>query len=162
MSVGGGTAVGFGISLVVGLLDADTFARIEGSALINQSNSATADEDQSVVVSATDAVDVTTIGGGGGGGIVGAGASVDVLMLRNDTLALIGGGARVRATAAVRVNALSHRDLDSKLFSGGAGGLGLGGSVAVHSIGGNFTSSYTDPSSPSNHPTSWRVRTATS
>ena len=127
ISVAGGTALGAAGSVIVGIIDSNTFARIEGYARINQANAATGHAEQSVVVAATNAIDVTTIGGAGGGSIVGVGASVDVLILRSDTLAFIGGAARVRANDAVSVVALSHRDLDTKLFSGGVGGLGLGG-----------------------------------
>ena len=142
-SAAGGLFVGIAGAVSVEVLDSDTQAEILGGAEVNQNNSATAAEDQSVSVSATNTLDVTSIDGSLGVAAAGVGASVDVGIIRNDTMAIIGGaGTRVRARKSVDVNALAKRDLASNTISVAAGGLGLAGSIGVYSVGGDFSGEY--------------------
>ena len=142
-SVAGGVFVGIAGAVSVEVLDSDTTAQIVGGAEVNQNDAATAAASQSVDVSAVNEVDLLSIDGAVGVGAGGVGASVDVAILRNDTLAVVGGaGTMLRARGDVDVNALARRDLGSNTISVAAGGLGLAGSISVYSVGGNFDPNY--------------------
>ena len=142
-SVAGGLYVGIAGAVSVEVLDADTTAQIIGGAEINQNNAASAAASQSVDVSAVDEIDLLSIDGAIGVGAGGIGASVDVAVIRNDTIAVVGGtGTKVRARDSLDVNALARRDLSSNTISVAAGGLSLAGSISVFSVGGNFDPTY--------------------
>ena len=95
-----------------------------------------------VAVGAGDSVTILAVAGAlGAGGAAGIGAGVDVDILRDNTSATIG-AATVTATGTVDVNAQSQRDVQSYADAAGAGGLALGGGVAVLSIGGSYTDGY--------------------
>ncbi|WP_158271824.1 LEPR-XLL domain-containing protein, partial [Methylosinus sporium] len=141
-SLGAGAYAGIAGSVTVELVDSDTLAMIGDGAQINQNTAATAANSQSVIVAATNKLDLLNFAGGLGASLgAGVGASVDVGVLRNDTQALIG-AASVRAKGDTDVFALSRWIVNANAISAGAGLVGLGGGIVVYSVGGNFTDSY--------------------
>ncbi|MCB1491701.1 MAG: hypothetical protein KDJ77_07865, partial [Rhodobiaceae bacterium] len=140
-SIGGGLYVGIAGGVTVESVDSDTLATIATGAQVNQNTASSANSSQSVVVAATNTLDILTYAGGLGVGAGGIGASVDVGILRNDTQAYIG-AASVRAMNDVNTFALSDWTIDANSISAGAGAGGLGGGIIVYQIGGNFTDSY--------------------
>ncbi|MBH5399906.1 LEPR-XLL domain-containing protein, partial [Bradyrhizobium sp. CNPSo 4010] len=140
-SLGGGLYAGIAGSVAVQSVDSDTIASIGTGVQVNQNTASTASGSQSVVVAATNDLNVLTYAGGLGVGAAGVGASVDVGVVRNDTQAYIG-AASVRAKSDVDDFALSHWTVNSNAISAGAGLAGLGGGIVVYDIGGNFTDSY--------------------
>src|SRR5262249_14228701 len=109
---------------------------------VNSNTASSAGGSQSVVVAATNKLDILTFAGGLGlslGG--GIGASADIGILRNDTQAYIG-DATVRAKSDTDVFALSRWTINSNAISAGGGAVGLGGGITVYTIGGDFTDSY--------------------
>ncbi len=141
-SIGGGTYAGIAGAASVELINVDTAAIIGDNVAINQSTVGTPSTNQSVVVDATNYLNILTYAGGlgvsAGGGV---GASVDIGMLQNDTQALIG-AASVRASNEVDVFSLSDWMVNSNAISAGAGSVGIGGGIIVYTIGGNFSDTY--------------------
>lgn len=140
-SLGGGFYAGIAGGVTVELLDSDTLAAIGAGAAVNQNTASSANAGQSVVVAATNAVDILTYAGGLGIGAAGVGASVDVGILRNDTQAHIG-AASVRARDDVSVFSLSDWAVNTNAISAGAGVGGIGGGIVVYQVGGNFSDTY--------------------
>ena len=143
-SVGvGGVAVAVGLSVTVTTVDSDTVALIDGGAKVNQ-NTVGAHEDQSVDVDARNVLDIHSVAGAvGGAGLGGVGAGVDIGIVRSDTQALVGSGARVSARDAVTVNALSARTIVTAAMSVGIGGFaGIAGGIITYAIGGNFSGTH--------------------
>ncbi len=79
------------------------------------------------------------IAGSAAAGLVGVSASVDVVSLKNATIAFIGSGANVSAGRDVKVLADQHRDITSVVVGFGGGFVGIQGSVAVINIGSGFS-----------------------
>ncbi len=139
---GAGGFVGLGGAVAVEVLNSDTTATITGDAHVNTRNATTAAGTQSVAVVAVNQVDVLVVAGAVAVGVAGAGLSVDVGVMRNDTTALIS-GATVAAKDTVLVVALAPRRITSSAFALAAGGLGISGGVVVWIAGGDFVSTYT-------------------
>ncbi|MBI1324876.1 hypothetical protein GC170_17055 [bacterium] len=136
---GSGGAFG-GLAGVVNFanVDADTFATIGANAQINQNLPGSAD--QSVHVVALDRVRMLSIAGAlSAGSIGGLSGGVDVGLIRNDTAAHIGDGAKVNAEKDVTVAGLSDTSIRSYVASAAAGVIGLAGAVSVYTIGGNLS-----------------------
>ena len=142
-SLAAGNYLGIAGAVSVEVVDSDTLATIGGGAQINQHTVAgSANASQSVVVAATNKMDILSVAGGLGASLGGGiGASVDIGILRNDTQALIG-SANVKARNQVNDYALSLWDVNSNSISAGGGLVGIGGGIIVYSIGGNFSDSY--------------------
>ena len=132
-----------GITVSVTFVDSDTVAAVGAGVQINQ-NPHDAHENQSVDVDARNVLEIFSVAGAlGGGGIVGVGAGVDIGIVRNDTQALVGSGARIRANADVNVNAVSIWVIDSAAVGAGISGIaGIAGGIVVYVIGGNFSDSH--------------------
>ena len=128
----GGLYAGLAGGVTVQVLDADTLAYIGAQARVNEAGGGPA---QSVSVTAVNQVRSFSFAGGLAGGAAGFGGGVDVGVLRNDSNAFIGAGARVAAMDDVRVRALSARDVVSVGVSAAAGGGAVAGSVSVWAIG---------------------------
>ena len=133
-TIGGGGTAGLGASVIVKVSEAETLAQIGAGAEVNQLTSGAG---QSVSVTAEDTVDMLSVAGAlAGGGTVAFGASTDVQILRNKTLAQVGDGALVSATDSISVDASADQLVDSYVISGaGAGTIGLAGAVSVIAIG---------------------------
>ena len=143
-SVSAGVLAGaVGITVSVTFVDSDTVAAIGPGAQINQ-NTLGAHENQSVDVDARNVLEIFSVAGAiGVGGFVGVGAGVDIGIVRNDTQALVGAGARIRANADVNVNAVSIWVIDSAAVGAGFSGIaGIAGGIVVYAIGGNFSDSH--------------------
>lgn len=142
-SLGVGNYLGIAGAVTVESVDSDTIATIGGGALINQHTTpASANANQSVVVAATNKMDILSVAGAIGASLGGGiGASVDIGILRNDTQALIG-AATIKARNQVDSYALSRWNVNSNAISVGAGLVGLGGGIVVYTIGGNFSDGY--------------------
>src|SRR5262249_10958218 len=80
---------------------------------------------------------------------------VNVGYVNNDTRAYIGSGATVSAKGNVDVFALSNKDFNSATVNASGGLVGLGGAVAVYTLGASLDSSsqqaLADPSDSSNN-----------
>ncbi len=133
-TIGGGGTAGLGASVIVKVSEAETSALIAAGAQVNQTASAAG---QSVLVEAADTVDMLSVAGAlTGGGTAAVGASTDVQILRNKTLAEIGSDAAVSAVGDVSVVADAAQLVDSYVVSGAGGGtVGLAGAVSVLAIG---------------------------
>ena len=140
-SLGGGLYAGIAGAVSVENIDSDTIASLADGAQINQSTASSAGGLQTVVVAATNNLNILTYAGGLGVGAGGVGASADIGVLHNDTQALVGSAA-VRAKQESDVFALSRWDVNSNAISAGAGAGGLGGGIVVYSIGGDFSDTY--------------------
>ena len=140
-SVGGGLYAGIAGAASVELINSSTIATLGSGVQINQNN-ATASSLQSVVVAATNQVNVLGIAGAIGGGGAGIGASVDVGLISNNTQALVGAGAQIAAKKEADVFALSDWAVNSNAIAFGAGLGGIGGGIIVYTIGGNFSAQY--------------------
>ncbi len=140
---GGGGFVGIGGAVGVTLLHATTKAFIGGSSNVN-SDTAGANAAQSVNVSAADWFKSLTIGGGAAGGFVGVGAGVDIGVAQTTTQASIGTSATVRARANVDVNAVARKEVQTYAIAVAGGFVGVGGSVAVWTVGVQPTTTYND------------------
>ncbi|MCL2144547.1 MAG: leukotoxin LktA family filamentous adhesin [Endomicrobia bacterium] len=77
---------------------------------------------------------------GTGGGFVGVGATVSVGNINNDVSAGIDNNVKASAGRDVNVNAQNQRDIESIVATGAGGFVGVEGSVAVMTIGGNINS----------------------
>ncbi|MEO8272583.1 MAG: hypothetical protein ABI620_00785, partial [Chloroflexota bacterium] len=139
IGVAGGTFFGAAGAVSVEVLDANTRAEVGVGAAVNASTP-DADSRQDVHVVAVDSVRMKTVTGGFGIGGVGAGISVDVGVVRNDTTAAVLGGIHARRDVAIR--AAANRDLDVDVIAGAAGGFGLAGSIAIHALGGDLVDTY--------------------
>ncbi len=137
--VAGAGAGGFYVGLAGGVsvedLNVNVQAAIQDDASVGSANG-------SVAVGADDKVKEFAVAGALGLGIGGLGAGVDVNILRNNTQAFISGGTVVASTGTVEVSAQTLRNIQTYADALGAGGIGLGGGIAVLSIGGNFSSNY--------------------
>ncbi len=135
----GGFYAGVSGAVTVAVIDSDTTATIGADADINKGvmdgNAA-----QDVNVTAKNDVDLQAITGSLAIGPLGAGVAggVDVGTVKNDTSASIGDGAEVYARRDVDVNALARVDLGSIVVSAAGGIVGVGGAVAVYSVGGGL------------------------
>jgi len=138
-SAGGGLYAGIAGAVSVELITSTTIATIGSNTQINQNNAA-ASGLQSVIVAATNQVNVLGIAGALGVGAAGIGASVDVGVIRNDTQALVGAAAQIRAKNETDVFALSDWTVNSNSISTGGGVGGIGGGIIVYTIGGDFSS----------------------
>ena len=148
-SAGGGLYAGIAGAASVELIDSSTLATLGTGVHINQNSTKTTGTSQSVVVAATNQVNVLSIAGALGVGGAGIGASVDVGMITNNTQALVGAGAQIAAKKQVDVYALSNWAVNSNAISFGAGIGGIGGGIIVYTIGGDFNSQYSTSSGSS-------------
>src|SRR6185436_663616 len=142
-------AAGFGFvgvsgAVGVSIIESDTTAWI-GNADVNQTNdNAGAALGQGVYVGADNEARMITFSGAIAGGFVGVGGAVYVGVLKNDTNAKIGNGARVKARGDVEVNALAIKEVDGFVASGAGGFVGIAAAVSVWSVGEQLNSTYTD------------------
>ncbi len=127
-----GVAGGVGVTLI----DSDTYATIETGAHINQlDNNSHGKAGQSVYVNSANQVDGFSFAGSVAGGIGAVAGAVDFGTIKNDSLAVIETGAKVRAVEDVEVNALGIKNVEGFAISGAGGLVGIAGSVSVWSIG---------------------------
>ena len=97
---------------------------------------------QMLTVSAANDVRLQSYGGSLGGSLVGGvGGSVDVGLVRNDTVATIGDRVTIKAADGVTVEATSTKDVDSVIASAAVGSIGVAGAVGVYSLGDNLDTS---------------------
>ncbi|MBI1395302.1 MAG: LEPR-XLL domain-containing protein, partial [Betaproteobacteria bacterium] len=143
----GAGVVGIAGGVAVTLIDSHTSAHIDANALVNRAgNNAGASQQQGVSVRAGNRIDTTSFAGGIAGGVVGLAGAVDVGVVKNDTSAIIHGGADVAAKGSVGVSA-THLDHNSGYtFSVGGGLVGLAASVSVWSLGTPLATNYSDNS----------------
>ena len=143
ISVAGGFGgyVGVGGALIVSSTETTTQAYIDGPSVVNAVLGGGA---QDVVVHAIDSAVLNENAGSAAAGIVGVAASINVLTLKNATVAYIGSGASVAAGRDVSVLATQHRDVTSLVIGLGGGLVGLQGSISVVNIGSNFTAAGKD------------------
>ncbi|WP_295882586.1 calcium-binding protein [uncultured Thiohalocapsa sp.] len=94
-----------------------------------------------VLVSAIGTTYADDIAGSITAGGIAAGAAVDVIIIKNTVGAAIGDGTSVTAADDVDVTAEATRDVDSLVIAGGggAGSVGIAGSISVVSIGTGIT-----------------------
>src|SRR6185436_17288740 len=110
--------VGVSGAVGVSIIESDTTAWI-GNADVNQTNANSgAALGQGVYVGADNEARMITFSGAIAGGFVGVGGAVYVGVLKNDTNAKIGNGARVKARGDVEVNALAIKEVDGFVASG--------------------------------------------
>src|SRR5207244_8733579 len=120
----GGGLVGLGGAVSVTVIASNTTANIGAGAQITTA--------QSVAVNAVNKAHVFAFAGGAAiGGIAGIGGGIDVGVLLNNTTARIDPAAEVHASGDVSVNALAIKNVQSIGISGGAGLVGLAGSVSL-------------------------------
>jgi len=144
MAGSGSAAFGVGVaaSIPVDIILATTKAHIDPGASVNQS--AGAASDQTVNVAAADTVSTLGMAVNLIGGALAAAGGVDLGIVRNDTEAYTGKGAKVSALQDVDVLALSSK-LDQSFVGGfGVAVAGIVGSVSVYSIGAPLSSDATD------------------
>ena len=142
----GGTFVGIAGAVTVETIDSDTLAYIGDGAAINQ-DATDANALQSVNVSAFNDLKIFVVDGAiGGAAFGGISGGVDVGIIRNDTSAYIGSNAMVAAMSDVGVNALANKDINVVTVSAAIGAAGIGGGVAVYSLGGNLDDEYSTDS----------------
>ncbi len=140
IAFGAGTYAGLAGAVGVKSLKTDTKAEIGSYAQVNQSNAATATDNQTVSVTANDRTDMLSVVGAAGVGAVGFGAGVDVITMRGSSTARIANNAKVRASEDVIVDAQLRKTLDGYTVAAGIGpGAGVGGAVMVVQAGGNLT-----------------------
>ena len=157
IAVSGGVSGAAGIAgaIIVKVVATTTQAWIGSYAKVNQYNSGTVSENQSVTVWALDTVNIEGIAGSGSiSGGVGVGASVDVSVIRNTVTSYIGAYAAVHAekdsSAAqplgnVSVIADSNKNAESIVIAASGGStVGVGAAVAVISIGASLDSDTQD------------------
>jgi hypothetical protein len=137
--VAGAGAAGFDFGVAGGVSVEDVNVNVAAAI---QHDAVVGSADGSVAVGADDQVNEFSVGGALGGGIAGAGAGVDINVLRNNTQAAIEASSVVATTGTVDLSAQTLRKIQTHADALGAGGVGLGGGIAVLSIGGDFTSSY--------------------
>ena len=133
----GGQFAGVAGAVTVQTIDADTTAYIGDRARVNTGGGA-ANANQDVNVTARNDLKMFTVDGSLGIGPLGAGiaGSVDVGVVRNDTVAFIGDSAAVNAQRDVDVSALANKDIETYVISAAGGIVGLAAGVAVYSVGG--------------------------
>ena len=131
----GGLYAGVAGAVTAEVLNVNVQASIQDAAKVSSAEG-------SVAVGAGDQVTELDIAGALGGGIVGIGAGVDINVLRNNTIADITDSTVTAGMGAVELSAQTLRGISSYADAVGAGGLALGGGIAVLSIGGNFNSDY--------------------
>ena len=131
-----GGYAGIGGAVIVDHAETSTQASIDGVSTVNANLSSGT---QDVIVEASDNLTVTDIAGSAAAGLVGAAASIDVISVKNATVAFIGSGAVVNAGRDVKVLATQTRDVSSVVIGFGGGLVGLQGSIAVVNIGSNFS-----------------------
>src|SRR5207249_11434614 len=119
-------------SIIVTTVKPDTEAFIDGASFVNQSLSTL---HQDVLVQATDEVSVSDRAGAVAAGIVGLGASIDVITIKNSTVAYIGTGATVSAGRNIQVLAHEERDVSSIVLAFAAGFGSVQAAVAVIDVG---------------------------
>ena len=73
-------------------------------------------------------------------------STVDIGVIRNDTQAVVGSKASIRAKNETDVFALSDWIVNSNAIAAGAGLAGLGGGIMVYTVGGKFSSNYSSNS----------------
>ena len=79
---------------------------------------------------------IDSTGGALGAGVgLGVGAALDLISIRNRTVALIRTGSKIYTIGDVTVKAVSERNIDSKVYSVGGGLFGLSGAVSIIIIG---------------------------
>ncbi|MCI0581666.1 MAG: FG-GAP-like repeat-containing protein, partial [Chloroflexi bacterium] len=134
-----GSGVGLSGAVTVEVVDSDTTAFIAGSARVN--TGAGAGPAQAVKVSAVNDARVYGLAVGlGGGDVVTLAGALDLGIVRNDTVALVGGTAEVRARQDVGVHAASRTHVDSLVGSfGSTAGIGLAASASLYSVRGDLT-----------------------
>ncbi|MFN2609691.1 MAG: hypothetical protein ABR507_02275, partial [Actinomycetota bacterium] len=138
---GGGGFVGVGGAVGVSLIHVTTKAYVGGGSDVNGQS---ADNSQSVNISAVDFIKTLTIGGGVAGGFVGVGAGVDIGVAQTSTQAFIDPGATVRANNSVDLNALARKQIQTYAIAVAGGVVGAAGSISVWTIGTQPTSNYND------------------
>ncbi|RZL64885.1 MAG: leukotoxin LktA family filamentous adhesin [Variovorax sp.] len=131
----GAGAAAITVGANVSTVDTETQAVIAGGAKINQTADA-ANAAQSVRVAAgNEQFHLGLAGAASGAGAVAVGAGADVFVAKNDTLAAIDTGARVKAARDVQVLAEgSTQVLDMGVGLSAAGTVAVAGSVAVVSL----------------------------
>jgi hypothetical protein len=132
----GGGSAGVAGALSVNVVSSKTEASIGSNAKVNQDTEIPSDE-QSVGVKASDTIITVDLdGAGAGGGAAGVGATVDVAVIRNTTMASIGAGAEVDAKKDIAVDASSDKYVNSAVVAGAGGGAaGVAGAVSILSVG---------------------------
>ena len=131
----GGTGVAG--SFIVNVINQTTYASINDHATINTlvgtAGYPTAQSDEGVTVSATDAIATTDWAGAiGGGDDVGVGAALDVNIVTEDTEAYISNNATVDAKQNVAVESGTTGNYSSITAAGGIGGsVGIAGTASI-------------------------------
>jgi hypothetical protein len=141
--------VGFvGVSGAVGVssLNITTNATVGTSAVINDTNPALANGDQSVYVDAADNFGFQAYVIGVAGGFVGVTGAVDVGTLADNVAAVVGTGSKIYAKQSVDVGAAGLQSLTGYVISGAGGFVGAGASVMDWSIGQALQTNYSDNS----------------
>jgi mucin-19 len=135
----GAASGGAGIagSFIVNVINDTTHASINSGALVNTLTGTagfpTANADQGVTVSATDAIAITDwVGAIGGGEDVGVGAALDVNIVTEDTQAYISSNATVDASQNVAVKSGTTGDFSSITAAAGIGeSAGIAGTASI-------------------------------
>jgi len=89
----------------------------------------------SVTIGADDQASIISNLGNVSAGLAGVGASVDVGSIRNRTVAEVGQGTLISADHNVDITAHSDHTLDSSVYAGSLGAIGLSGAVSFLSLG---------------------------
>ncbi|RRS02329.1 LEPR-XLL domain-containing protein, partial [Aquabacterium soli] len=148
----GAGVVGIAGGVAITLIDSDTTASIEANAQINQTNgNAGASQQQGVTVRAANRVETFSFAGSLAGGLVGIAGAVDVGSVKNDTRAVVRGGAAIAARGKVAVGA-HHLDYNRGFtLSAGGGFVGVAASVSVWSLGTQLSGGYQNNSNQSDN-----------
>src|SRR5262249_27531914 len=135
-----GFYAGVGGGIAVNVITVNTNALIGNNARINQGepggvSPGSPDANQDVEVAATHVLDVVSAGGAAGIGLVGPAGAIDIGIVRDNTRAIVGNGAKLSAADDVAVEARNERRIRSYAISVGGGLVGLAGAVSVWSLG---------------------------
>ncbi|MBW8381747.1 MAG: hypothetical protein K0M69_04360, partial [Youngiibacter sp.] len=135
MAVGG--AAGLAGAVSVNTIESTTEANVvKGSAAAWINKGYPGSSQQTVKVSATNTSTIDGTGGSLAGGIgAGIGATVDVAAIRNRVVASVGLETEIYASGDITIEALSRKNIYSKVSSKAGGLLGVSGAVSVISIG---------------------------
>ena len=140
LSLAGGV-VGVAVSAGVDIDNATTHAYIGDDALVNTTNTSSANAAQSVLVGAGVDFYHLAVAGTLAGGAVGVAPAVGVNVVNNTTTAEIGQGATVDAAGDIAVDASATENAVMVGFGIAAGVVGVGGAVDVLSINNVTTAS---------------------
>ncbi|MEO1524778.1 MAG: NosD domain-containing protein [Planctomycetota bacterium] len=135
--------VGVAGAVTVTLIDSDTTAQVGAAAMLNQ-GAHTHGAQQNVVVAARNWVDALSFTGGITAGAVAAAGAVDIGSIKNDTRALVSGGAEIDAQQDAHIHAVSAKNLRGLTVSGSAGAVALAAAVSTWSVGTSIDSNYED------------------